>query len=74
VFAAENAMFAANQRSLPKMQCLQRINVHCRSFVVCNKIVFVQRNCVVFSESAFSAEIELSVANEHSLPKMCLLQ
>jgi len=74
VFAAEIVLSIANSCSLPKVCCLQGINVRCRSSVVYSEIVFVQGNCVVFSESAFAAKIVLFAANEHSLPKVCLLK
>jgi hypothetical protein len=35
---------------------------------------FSLSNCVVRNELAFTTKIVLSVANEHSLPKLCCLQ
>ena len=65
---------AANQRSLPKVCCLQRI---CDSL---SKLSCLRQNsircwnCVGCSKLAFAAEIMLAAANEHSLLKLWRLQ
>jgi hypothetical protein len=63
---AENlSCLQQNQRSLPKLCCLQLPKLCC-----IKRISFHWRNYVPCSELAFAAEIVLCVVNHRSLPKI----
>ena len=74
VFAAKIALFEANQHSLPKLRCLQRISIRCRKCVFYSEYMIHCRNWAVRSELAFAAESVLAIANQRSLSKLCCLQ
>jgi len=52
-----------NSKNLTKWTCVVR-----------SELAFAAINCVVCSESVFTAESVLSAVNQHSLPKLCCLQ
>ena len=85
VVRRELVFAGANQCSLPKLCCMQRMSVLCQNCVVRTKLVFTTKSCcphrisfhcwyrVACSQLVFAVEIILSVANQHSLPKLCFL-
>ena len=74
VFATEGVCSAANQHSLVKLCCLQRISIRYRSCVVCSKSVIRCRNWVACGELAFTVKSALAATKWHSLPKLRRLQ
>jgi hypothetical protein len=85
-FRCRILLSAANQRSLPKVCYLQRIcdlllelsclwwiNIHCRNCVVCTESTFTAKNVLSAMNLWFAAKIKLSAANHCSLLKVCVL-
>jgi hypothetical protein len=58
---------ATNQRSLPKLCCLQWTSVRCRKCVVSNESVFVAELCCL-QRMSFCCRIVLLAVNQCSLP------
>jgi hypothetical protein len=54
---------AANERSLSKLSCLQRISIGCQKCVFCSESVIRCRNWAISSELAFATESMLSTVN-----------
>ena len=73
-FAAEVVLSVVNQRSLPKVYCLQRICDSLSKLSCLQWISICCQNYIGCGELAFVAEIVLSAVNEHSLSKWCCLQ
>ena len=73
-FTTETELSAANQCSLSKLNCLQRISIHCWKCVGCNESAFAIENVLSAVNLWFATETELSATNLCSLPKVCVLQ
>jgi hypothetical protein len=77
VIRCRNWVPAANVNSLLNHVFCSEVVIRCRSWVVCSEFVIGCQNCVICSELAFAAEVELSAVNlwfANSLLKLSCLQ